>query len=439
VSGADSAAGEQFSRGSGSGERSSGEPGSGESGSDGAGSGERSSGEPGSWDPGSAAPASTQPGAARPASTQPGSVGELADLLRSTTGTLVPVGAGTKVGWAAPATSCDLLLRTTALDRITEYAPGDLVVVAEAGVPLAALQRQLAAHGQMLALDPPEEGATLGGVVAANASGPRRLRYGTVRDLLIGVTVVLADGTVARSGGKVVKNVAGYDLGKLHTGAHGGLGVIASTTWRLHPLPPAAATVTARVDGSARAGRLAALVARSTLTPTALELRWRRGTSATTGELVALFESIPASVHDQATRCAELLAGEAGGLAVEVGDAPPAWFGTRPAGPLVLRLAFAPAALPHVLDALPPGASGTASAAVGVAYAAVPAATDLAALRAALAPYDGSAVVLAADPALRPALDHWGPPGDAFTLMTRVKDRFDPARRLSPGRLLGGL
>jgi glycolate oxidase FAD binding subunit len=388
----------------------------------------------------------------------PRSTAEAADLLRGTTGTVVPVGAGTKTGWAAPPKRCDLLLRTTALDRITEYAPGDLVVVAEAGVPLAALQKQLAEHGQMLALDPPEEGATLGGIVAANASGPRRLRYGTVRDLLIGVTAVLADGTVARSGGKVVKNVAGYDLGKLHTGAHGALGVVVSTTWRLHPRPPATATVTAPVHGSAHAAGLAFRVARSTLTPTALELNWRRGPFDVTGELLALFESSPASVAGQAAACAGLLAGEKSKTAVYEGDlaptapgashdpdrvaigaALPAWFGQRPTGRLVLRLAYAPAALPHVLDALPPGAHGTASAAVGVGYAAVPPETDLAALRAALAPHDGSAVVLAAHPDLRAGLDHWGPPGDAFGLMTRVKDRFDPARRLSPGRLLGGL
>jgi FAD/FMN-containing dehydrogenase len=131
----------------------------------------------------------------------PATAPEVADLLRSTTGTVVPVGAGTKTSWAAPPTSCDLLLRTTGLDGITEHAPGDLVVVAEAGVRLAALQRQLAAHGQMPAPDPAEPGATLGGIVSANTSGPRRLRYGTARDLLIGVTVVLADGTTAKAGG----------------------------------------------------------------------------------------------------------------------------------------------------------------------------------------------------------------------------------------------
>jgi glycolate oxidase FAD binding subunit len=365
------------------------------------------------------------------ATARPASPKETAELLRSTTGTVVPVGAGTKTGWAAPASSCDLLLHTTGLARITEHLPGDLVVVAEAGVPLAVLQQRLAEHGQMLALDPPEPGATLGGIVSANASGPRRLRYGTVRDLLIGVTVVLADGTIARAGGKVVKNVAGYDLGKLYTGAHGGLGVVVSTTWRLHPLPPARAAVTVPVEDSAQAGRYAALLARSTLTPVAAELRWAAAGAG--GELVVLFESIAASVRGQSRAAVALLG--AGTVADEV----PAWFGRRPTGDLVLRLAYEPFALPRVLDALPGGARGTASACTGVAYASVPAGTDLAALRTAIAPYDGSAVITAATGEVRSALDHWGPPGDAFGLMTRVKDRFDPARRLSPGRLLGGL
>ncbi|HEY7592010.1 MAG TPA: FAD-binding oxidoreductase [Actinophytocola sp.] len=363
----------------------------------------------------------------------PSSAGEVAEVLRATTGTVVPVGAGTKTGWAALPASCDLLLRTTALNRVVEHVPGDLVVVAEAGVALATLQGQLAEHNQMLALDPPEPGATLGGIVSANASGPRRLRYGTARDLLIGVTVVLADGTTARSGGKVVKNVAGYDLGKLYTGAHGALGVVVSTTWRLHPLPAAAGAVVVPVPDAASAGRLAIRVARSTLTPTAVELRW----DGSAGELVLLFENIQASVDAQSAAAIELLGGG------ESVAGPPSWFGSRPTGEMVLRIAYVPAALPQVLSALPAGSSGTASACTGVAYMSVPTdgdpGEDLAALRAAIAPHDGSAVVIAAPDDVRSGIDHWGPTPDSFGLMTRVKDQFDPGRRLSPGRLLGGL
>ncbi|MQY13254.1 hypothetical protein SRB5_33970 [Streptomyces sp. RB5] len=360
----------------------------------------------------------------------PATAGEVAALLRDTSGSVVPMGSGTKTGWAAPPASCDVLLRTGGLDRVTEHEPGDLVVVAEAGVRLGELQRRLAPYGQQLALDPPEPDATLGGIVGANASGPRRLRYGTVRDLLIGVTVVLADGTVAKAGGKVVKNVAGYDLGKLYTGAHGALGVVVSTSWRLHALPAARTAVVAPVESAAEAGQLASRIARSTLTPTAVELRWSEGH----GELVVLFESIEASVTAQSQAAITRL-----GRGVCADDVPE-WFGRRPGGDgdLVLRLAYEPFALPRVLDALPAPAVTTASACTGVAYAAVPAGTDLAALRAALAPYDGSAVVLRAPGALR-AEDHWGPVPDSFGLMKRVKDQFDPRGRLSPGRLLGGL
>jgi len=178
---------------------------------------------------------------------RPDTVDQVAEVLRAAAAdgrTVVPVGGRSKLTWARPPESCDLLLDLTGLDRVVEHVAGDLTVVAEAGVRLADLQAQLGRAGQLLALDPPEEGATLGGLVSANASGPRRLRYGTTRDLLIGITVVLADGTVAHAGGKVVKNVAGYDLGKLFTGAHGTLGVVASTTWRLHPVPPARRVVT---------------------------------------------------------------------------------------------------------------------------------------------------------------------------------------------------
>ena len=368
---------------------------------------------------------------------RPGSVDEVAEILRTASAdrlSVVACGGRTKLGWAAPPAHCDLVLDTRGLDRIIEHTAGDLVVVAEAGVPLATLQSHVGAAGQLLGLDPPEAGATLGGVVSANASGPRRLRYGTARDLLIGVTVVLADGTVAHSGGKVVKNVAGYDLGKLYTGAHGTLGVVVSTTWRLHPVPPARSVVVAPVGDAADAGRLALEMARSTLTPSAVELVGSTGGGL---ELVILFESIEASVRHQADVAVGLLGGR-------VVDQLPASFGERPGGAedLVLRLAHVPSALPDVLDALPAGAVVAASACTGVTYATLPAAFGVAvlpALRAAMARYDGTAVVLAAPPPLRAGLDHWGPAGDALPLMRQVKQRFDPGRILSPGRYVGGI
>jgi glycolate oxidase FAD binding subunit len=369
---------------------------------------------------------------------RPSSVADVVEVLRASAAdgrTVVPVGGGTKTSWAVPPTSCDLLLDTTGLDRVVEHTPGDLVVVAEAGVRLSALQERLAQAGQFLAIDAPEEGATLGGVVSANASGPRRLRYGTVRDLLIGVTVVLADGTLASAGGKVVKNVAGYDLGKLYTGAHGSLGVVVQTIWRLHPVPKARRVVVLDLDDPLDAGPLALRLSGSTLTPTAVELLAAPGTAA---RLVVLFESIPESVQVQARAATGLLGG-----GVEQEEPPPG-FGQRPGADddLRLRLAFAPASLSEVLELLPRGTAVAASACTGVGYAALPAAdasTALTRLRAGLARHDGTAVVLSAPPGQYPDLDHWGPVGDALELMRRVKDQFDPDRRMSPGRFVGGL
>nr|MDQ3328045.1 FAD-binding oxidoreductase [Chloroflexota bacterium] len=158
----------------------------------------------------------------------PGDVEELSATLKLAGAQgmgVAPRGAGTHLSLGAPPERLDVIVSTHRLDRVLEYNPGDLVVKAEAGVPLHALQTALGASGQMLALDQPDDRATLGGIIATDASGPLRLRYGTMRDLLIGITVVLADGTVARAGGKVVKNVAGYDLAKLFTGSLGTLGV----------------------------------------------------------------------------------------------------------------------------------------------------------------------------------------------------------------------
>ena len=369
---------------------------------------------------------------------RPTSVEEVAEVLRAAQADglrVVPVGGATKTSWAAPPTSCDLLLDTTGLDRIVEHVAGDLVVVAEAGVRLTDLQSALTEHGQLLGLDPPEQGATLGGVVSANAWGPRRLAYGTVRDLLIGTVVVLADGTVAKAGGKVVKNVAGYDLGKLYTGAHGSLGVVVSTTWRLHPLPPARRVVAVELADSAQAGPLAIALNRSTLTPSAVELV---GTAGGAGRLVVVFESIAESVAAQADAARSLLGGG------EASDDVPDGFGARPGDPsdVMLRIAHVPTGLPAVLAALPAGTRVSSSAATGVTCAALAgdsAQEVLPRLREALRPVDGTAVVLRAPDDLRDGLDHWGPVGDSLELMRRVKERFDPERRMSPGRFVGGL
>ena len=149
---------------------------------------------------------------------------------------VVPRGAGTGLGWGAPPSACGLVVDLRLMDQVLEHAAGDLVARVQAGVTIGQLATVLASAGQQLALDAPED-ATVGGVVATGTAGPRRFRYGAPRDLLIGLTVVRADGVIAHSGGKVVKNVAGYDLGKLFAGSQGTLGLITEATFRLHPRP----------------------------------------------------------------------------------------------------------------------------------------------------------------------------------------------------------
>jgi glycolate oxidase FAD binding subunit len=185
----------------------------------------------------------------------------------------------------------DVVLSTERLDQVLEHEAGDLTAIVEAGVRVGDLNERFAAHGQMLALDPPGN-PTIGACIAANLSGPRRYRYGTARDLVIGVTVVLADGTIASSGGKVVKNVAGYDLGKLFCGSEGRLGLIARVALRLHPLPDAAWTLVVPVSSAPDAAEKATAILRAPVAPSAVDLLWP-------GRLAVLFEGGRRGVEEQ--------------------------------------------------------------------------------------------------------------------------------------------
>jgi len=186
----------------------------------------------------------------------------------------------------------DVVLSTARLNRVLEYEPGDLTAIVESGIRLSELRAALAPHRQMLALDPPGD-PTVGACLAGDLSGPRRHRYGAMRDLVIGVTVVLADGTVASSGGKVVKNVAGYDLGKLFAGSRGRLGLVARVALRLHARPAAAATVVVET-GDPRATW--AELHRAQLTPSAVDI-------LPPDRIALLFEGAEAAVTRQIETC----------------------------------------------------------------------------------------------------------------------------------------
>ncbi len=407
----------------------------------------------------------------------PASVAEASALLAAATEhglAVVPRGSGTAIGWGPAPRRCDLVIDTLRLDQVLEHAAGDLVVQAQAGVTMARLAEVLAAAGQQLAVDVPPGVArngspTVGGLLATGAAGPRRLRYGTPRDLVIGVTVVRADGTVTKSGGKVVKNVAGYDLGKLYTGSCGTLGLITEATFRLHPLPTSAAYVTAGYADPAAAAAAASAAAGSDLAPTAVELD--RPAVGGLIRLGVLLEGDPEGVAERASLMRDVL-----GAGTAVSDTAPGWWGgpaaagagpgsAGPGGPTLIQVSFWAAALPGVLAAVDQaaGAAGLdpalgGSPAAGVLQVAVVAdapsaavASFLAELRAALAtdlrpgdprpegpPARGSAVVLTAAPAVRDRVDMWGPV-PALSLMRAVKDRFDPGYLMAPGRFAGGI
>jgi glycolate oxidase FAD binding subunit len=352
---------------------------------------------------------------------RPATIDDLAAALRDTAPSSVAVrGGGTKHDWGGVAAAADFVVSTAGLDRIVEHAEGDFVVTVQAGASLADVQEAVGAAGQWLALDPPEVGATIGGVVAAAASGPRRLRFGTPRDLLIGVTVVLADGTVARSGGKVVKNVAGYDLGKLFCGAFGTLGVVLECTFRLHPRPRAVRCVSVPVDDP---GKAVASLRRSPFRPSAIEYD-----GACLSVVVEAFE---AAVEAQAEQIRSLVGGE-------IRDAVPDGFGARRwrSGEVGLKATFRIGALSDALAAarrIAPSLRMSAHAASGVLWLGGAASGEmLAELRAEFASYDGTVVVCAGPDAAKQDLDVWGPVR-GVEVMRRIRDQFDPDRRFNPG------
>jgi glycolate oxidase FAD binding subunit len=353
------------------------------------------------------------------------------------------VGGGTQLGLGAAPTGLDAVVRTEKLARILEHAPADQVVIAEAGVTLAALQAALGAHGQRLAFDPPApERTTIGGLVATGGFGPLRARYGAIRDLIIGVTLVRADGEVARGGGKVVKNVAGFDLPKVACGSLGTLGLVAAAAFRLHPLPEVIRTVRVAGLGAEQIVALLAAVRAAQLEPTAAV-----AIGAGRFDLGIRFEGFERGVAQQVSRAVELAAA-AGTPAEPLADEAAAAFwrrhdAVRAAGPVRVRVAALPSRLAAV--AAPLAAVGELAwyATLGVGFAAgamgAAAAGAVSAARAALVAEGGSLVIEDAPAELRATVDAWGPPPPAFSLMQRLKRRFDPDGRLNPGRFVGGL
>ncbi|MGH4018442.1 MAG: FAD-binding oxidoreductase [Pseudonocardiaceae bacterium] len=353
---------------------------------------------------------------------------------------VVARGTGTRLSWGTPPSGLDLIVDTSRMAAVLAHVAGDLVVTTQAGLQMVDLQKILALHRQRLALDGSDTlRGTVGGTIATAVSGPLRYRYGSVRDLLIGITVVLADGTVTRSGGTVVKNVAGYDLGKLYTGSLGTLGVITEAVFRLHPLPEATRWITVPAADATRAVAALTAVRVSQHAPVALEVdRGVPGGPVTVG--VAL-EGVAGGINARATDVADLLAAAAGTTATVI-EQPPDWWGRPPYPPQgpAATVTCEPTGLVDLLATAPGALRG--SAGVGVLVAGLTdgdrLATELSALRQIAARHGGGAVLRCASLHRKTGLDVWGPV-PALELMRRLKNQFDPEHRLSPGRFVGGI
>jgi glycolate oxidase FAD binding subunit len=378
----------------------------------------------------------------------PRSIDELAAIVRElhdARKAFAFVGGGTHLALGNAPRALDTVIRMTALDDVVDYTPEDQTITVEAGITLAELDAVLAQHGQMLPLDVADrEHATVGGLVATNAYGRRRQRYGTAKDLIVGVGVVRPDGVRARGGGKVVKNVAGFDLPKLMVGSLGTLGAIATVTFRLYPVAEttrAAALAFEYADDVAAAAR--ALIDRR-LEPESVALYnddtlvvsiagMQRGVDA---QMAALLDEIAPATSARARELTEL----------ERQSYEQRERAVRRDGAWRLRIAAPPSTGVARLGALadaPPVAVPVAYPLLGVAlraYADAPA--PMSGVRehvAAETRGTGHVVISAMPDAARGSIDAWGPPPPSFALIRALKNNFDPHGLCNPGRFVGGL
>ncbi|MDE3187368.1 MAG: FAD-binding oxidoreductase [Acidobacteriota bacterium] len=380
---------------------------------------------------------------ASPADTQ-----QIAEILRFADANrlaVMPIGSGSKQSWGNPVEP-DVQLNMTRLDALHEHAWQDMTCTVQAGCSWAAMQAELAQHGQMVALDPlwPER-ATVGGIVASNDSGALRLKFGGLRDLIIGMTIVLADGTIAKTGGKVVKNVAGYDLHKLMTGSFGTLGVIAEVNFRLHPLEDHTRTWTAVApDAAIFAAPLRALMD-SQMTPSSVQLRTSKQACALDIRIAAQ----PECLDEYAARIQSIFGQIAIAESSEaVWQARQQLFDKNDA--VVLKVSVLPSELCSISAELQQWAAAealdiaTVGQATGLMTVALHGAPDaeialIERLRARLTDSGGSVVALQIPDSLRGRIDVWNCHSNALPLMREIKRRFDPNRILNPGRFVGNI
>jgi glycolate oxidase FAD binding subunit len=341
-------------------------------------------------------------------------------------------GGGTKQGWGYAVTP-GLLLDMHRLNTLREHTWQDMTCTVEAGCTWSAMQSGLAQHGQHVALDPlwPDR-ATVGGIIATNDSGALRLRYGGLRDLIIGMTIVLADGTVAQTGGKVVKNVAGYDLHKLMTGAFGTLGVITSVNFRLHSMSQCAQSFSVTSPAAEPLGKLMLKLLHAQVSTVAIQLRGTPGGFVLDIQLASLAEVL----HTQAAAVEEMAQSEglsSSAAGDEIWEARQA----RLAGEIVCKGTMLPAQVARFAERVRGLGGESVTQGTGIMIASFPgvAAEGLLELRREMEEASGSLLVLK-QPA-ETGIDCWGTLPDSFPLMREIKRRFDPEGILNPGRFIG--
>jgi glycolate oxidase FAD binding subunit len=391
----------------------------------------------------------------------PGTQAELATVVRWAAQNhwgILPCGNGSKLSWGGLSSKIKLVVSTQRLNRVIEHAVGDLTVTVEAGMKFAELQNLLTQSGQFLALDPGYlDQATLGGIVATADAGALRHRYGGVRDMLLGLSFVRADGEIAKAGGRVVKNVAGYDLMKLMTGSYGTLGILTQLTFRLYPRVPASQTVVLTGEAEAIAQATQTLL-NSALTPVACDLLSRSlVTALNLGSglgLAVRFQSGLASVKEQATRVLEV--GQVCNLIGQLyTDADETNLWAKIASPfevsphteaITCKIGVRPTAAIATLTQIEtrsPMAQAVIHAGSGLGKVQMSSAeitpASLMKLRIWCQAQSGFLSVLTAPVGFKEQIDVWGDVGTALDLMRRIKQQFDPDALLSPQRFVGGI
>ena len=385
---------------------------------------------------------------------EPGTLSDATAVMRelgSTGARLAFVGGGTHtIGDPA---SGDVMVSTRKLTRIIEYAPEDQTVTVEAGVTVAQLAEVLATRGQRLVLEVADpQRSTIGGAIASNAFGPRRLRFGSLKDLILGVSLVRADGVEARAGGKVVKNVAGFDISKFVVGSHGTLALITSATLRVHPLPEVSEAMRVAHLPSGMVWDLVIAMREQQLEPAAIIAA--RGMNGPAGyDVDVVFEGVRSGVDAQVKCLCDIAEGRGWSMAelasvrVLAADA-----AARSAGPFRVRCTTSPSGFAasdeHLIEPLARTLTSTAVNAYPALGIFTVAGTPTPETAAAVAKcreqieQSGGSLIVEAQPAASggvPAIEPWGTPPPSFQLMQRLKSRFDPNGRLAPGRFVGGL